>query len=223
MNMKCKSLVLVVTVAAAMALAPLAFGHSSALTVSKACNTQTGNYDLTWTLTATDLEKLPKVTASNRVAIPVGSSPGVFLESVPGNTTSVSASLTVRWNNGVTSTPTASTTLEGTCHAPTPDPVCPEGYVRQGETKPVLCLKETTTTVTLYVDKPYGVPGPAVPGPTVYVDKAVPGPTVYVKVPGPKGKTVYKIVKAKPLPAKVKRVIVRVCPIKKFVEPQLAG
>lgn len=141
-----------------------AFAHTSAMSVTAACNTTTGLYDVTWTVgPTTDLTKAPKVFASNRTSIPVGSALGAstdFKESVAGTSTNVSAAITVKWSDNVTGTPTASLALAGSCKKDVP---CPEGFKDGGVTNGVrLCTKETTTTVT-------------VPGPTV----TVPGPTVF--------------------------------------------
>lgn len=91
-----------VALGAAAVLAPAAFAHSSGLSVSAVCNPVSGQYDVTWTVGPTDvLEYSPRIEASNRAAIPVGTALTTtneeFTESVSGSATSVSASLTVKW------------------------------------------------------------------------------------------------------------------------------
>lgn len=225
-----KKLVALVAVVAALAAAPVALGHHSALSVSKTCNTQTGQYDLVWTVgPTTDLDKAPKVDASNRAAIPVGTalpSLKTFSESIPGTSTSVSATIKVKWNNGVTDTRTAATELPGNC---LPPPVCPEGWTPAGSSNGVLlCTKETIREVPVETIKTVEVPGPTQ---TVYVDKVVevtkdvPGPTVTVTKVQWKTKVVNKVHKVTKVVYRTKyvRKIVRVCPIKPYPEESLTG
>jgi hypothetical protein len=186
--------------------------HTSTFTVTEACNAQTGKRDLVWTVTPTNQNLNPKVSVSNRASIAVGSSvPASFPESIDGSSSNVSAAITVKWSDNYTQNLTASTHFEGTCKPPVVN--CPEGFVKDESSTDATLVCTKTVTVTINHDvpgPPYAVPGPPVPGPTVYVD--VPGPTVYVK----------KLVKGKTIYVKVKQ-IVRVCPIKKFVQPPLAG
>lgn len=219
---KLKGLFVCAVIVAGLAVAPGAFAHTKAFTLVKDCNTETGNYDLKWTVSASDQNLNPKISASNRASIAVGSSVGastVFTESIPGDSTSVSATITVKWSDNFTQNGTAGAELDGKCKPPV-EPNCPEGLTKidyDQETKVLRCKE--TVTVTRDVPGPtVTVTGPPVPGPTVYVDKPGPaGPTVYIKVKGPKGPVRY--VKVKP---KIKRVIVRVCPIKPY-EPKLTG
>jgi uncharacterized repeat protein (TIGR01451 family) len=110
----------VLVVLGAAVLVPAAFAHDSGLSVAATCNTSTGNYDVTWTVGYTDFRNLsPKIAASNRAAIPVGTALVVpntpFTESVAGTTTSISATITVTWSDGVTKTYTKALNLAGNC------------------------------------------------------------------------------------------------------------
>jgi hypothetical protein len=125
-NLKCKALVVVAVAAIAMVFTSIASAHSSTLTVSAVCNTETGKYDISWTVNPTNLNLSPKIFASDRSAIPVGAAvPAVFTESIAGNSNSVSASITVRWSDNFKSYPTASTELAGNCRPPVTPPVTP--------------------------------------------------------------------------------------------------
>src|SRR5262245_2958900 len=92
----------VIALVAVGVLAPSAFAHNSGLSVGAVCNTATCQYDVTWTVGPTDyLNYSPEISSSNRAAIPVGTAlttaNTTFTESVPGSTTSISASITVKW------------------------------------------------------------------------------------------------------------------------------
>lgn len=221
-SMKVKALVVAAVVAAFLVVTGSAFAHGKQFSVTKACNAETGNYDLKWTVSADTLNLSPKISVSNRASIPVGSAVGastVFMESVPGTTTSVSAQITVRWSDNFVQSGSAATEMDGKCKLPPPPPECPDGLTKidyNAETGVLRCKE--TVTVTRDVPGPtvtVTVPGPPVPGPTVtvYVDKPIPGKTI-VKVVKVKGKTKYVY--------RVKKRVVRVCPIKP-VEPKLTG
>lgn len=101
----------------------LAGAHNGALGVSAVCNAATGNYDVSWTVTADTAAQGPiKVNASNRAAIAVGTTTGtfkVFTESIPGTSTSVTASIQLRWSHdGYTLNASAGKELPGTCKKP---------------------------------------------------------------------------------------------------------
>jgi hypothetical protein len=167
-----KRIVLAVGMLAALVFAGTASAHTTGFSASAECNTQTGKYDLKWTVGPTSDQNLsPKIFASDRSSIPVGSTLGTstdFTESVPGNTTSVSANITVRWSDNFKQDKTTNLSLDGNCKTPPPpNPKCPEGYTAAGTSDGVLlCTKETIKTVTNTVTV-------NVPGPTVYVDKIV--------------------------------------------------
>ena len=103
----------VVAVAFAAILAPSAFAHNSVLTVTGSCNTTTGKYDLIWTVgPTTNTGAAPYIATSNRASIPTDTllpttptdaSMKDFPESgvALGSGASVSAMITVGWNDGV--------------------------------------------------------------------------------------------------------------------------
>lgn len=189
------TLAAVISVALVSAASALAW-HVQDVTVSAACNTQSYTYDVSAAITQST------------------GYPGALVKSItpstfPGTSSGVkSVVVVVKWtNSNDTQTLTKSVTLAGTCVAPPPpDPVCPEGYVRQGDSLPLLCLKTVTVEVvkevpvtnTVYVD----VPGPTVEKiVTVVVDRPIPGKTV-TKIVKVQGKTKY-IYRTK---TKIKRV-----------------
>ena len=112
---------LLVVVAAAAVLAPAAFAHTSDMSVTAVCNTATGQWDLTWKVgPTTNLSDTPKITASNRTAIPVNTflttQNTAFTESVAGSTSSVSAAITITWiDDNTVQHESASKTLTGGC------------------------------------------------------------------------------------------------------------
>lgn len=134
----------------AVIAAPVASAHTTVLTVVATCHEETGTYTLVWTLTSSNLDTSPKVTASDRAAIPVGTDLGAtttFTEVVSGSTTSASAAVEVHWTDGVDHIATASTGTLAGCSVPTPPPlpVCPPGYSPNGSSNGVLLCTQTIT------------------------------------------------------------------------------
>ena len=145
--------------------APAAFAHTSGLGVAAVCNTQTGMYDVTWTVgPTTNLDLSPAITQSDRVAIPAStkltSASTNFKESIAGTATSVSAAITVLWTNEESHVYQASTTLDGKCVKPTPPPapVCPDGYNSAGSSNGVLLCTRTVTNTNTVTNTVYGKP-----------------------------------------------------------------
>lgn len=175
-----KKLIALAVLVAALAVPSIASAHNGNLTVSATCNSQTGQYDVTWTVTATDTNKAPKISASNRASIPVNSALGSstqFTESVPGSTTSVSANITVKWNDNFTDSESASKTLAGDCKPPTK---CPEGYVKDdSSTEDVLVCTRTVEKIVEKIVYQYG--NPKCPEGTVAEGEAVEGAIVCIK------------------------------------------
>lgn len=209
-----------------------ASAHTSGLTAAAVCNTQTGLYTVTWTVgPTTDQNLSPKVFASNRAVIAVGSPLGVstdFVESIPGSTTTVSATITVRWSDNFKDERSATLTLSGTCSKPTPpsNPKCPEGYTPAGTSDGVLlCTKETIKTVTNTVTNTVTVWGkptcPTGSTQTAAGDGYVVCQLPPVVTPPPPPVTVTKIVKVKVYVNKwhtrwrTKIVKVKWCPVPK--------
>lgn len=125
--MKKKLAAVLVVIVAAFVMVAAAVAHNGALAVSATCNTQTGNYDVVWTVTADTAGQGPiKIFASNRASIPVGTVTGTsktFTESVAGTTTFISAAITLRWDHdGFKANGSASKELAGNCKKPTPPP-----------------------------------------------------------------------------------------------------
>lgn len=215
-RMKAKGFVAAIVAVAALVVPAIASAHTSGLVLHGVCNTQTGNYDLTWTVTPTDQSKAPKIFASNRASIPVGATvPAAFTESIAGTSTFVSATVTVRWNDNVKSSPSAGMEFDGNCKPPVIPPVTPSPPTsRQG-----FCDPATGEFLDLAVgqDKqpPYASRGlvPAVAGacppkavppvvvpPSVVPPKPVPPKAKPpVKKPKPKAKPKHKP-KPKPKP-----------------------
>jgi hypothetical protein len=152
----------------ALVFASLSNAHTTGFTVSAECNRSTGEYDLRWIVGPTsNLNLSPKINASNNTAIPVGASLDQmteFKQSISGDSTSASSTITTKWSDNFTQTKTASIELPGDCVKP-PNAKCPDGFTSAGMSNGVLlCTKETHTTNTVekivyqdkivYVDKP---------------------------------------------------------------------
>jgi hypothetical protein len=209
-------------VAVAAMFAGAASAHTTGLSVIAVCNHETGAYDVTWTISVTNISLDPKVFASTRPSIPVGAALGTvtaFTETVDGTSTSLAATVTVRWgSDDYKATSSAAKTLDGNCQKP-PAPKCPPDYpIDLGVDHGILrCGKETVVTRE--------VPGPSPPPiekivfgtcPSTTKEAATPfGPvcltaaptkTVYVNVPG----------KTKYIDRWHTRVVkIKVCPIPK--------
>jgi uncharacterized repeat protein (TIGR01451 family) len=100
-----------------------AIAHHPIVSGKLVCNVQTGNYDVTWTVSNGNWEnRVMTLDQSNRAAVPLSSyAPNeskVYTESLPGNTNG-STTLTVRgdWNNGGPQNVVGSATVRssGTC------------------------------------------------------------------------------------------------------------
>jgi hypothetical protein len=178
-----------VAAAVALAAATAAFAHVPTLTVAATCQEETGTWSLAWTLTTTNNDTNPKVIESDNTAIPVGSSPGVFTQTLGGNTNaSLTTNVKVRWTDNFTATAKATADLSRGCTKPTPPPTptCPAGLTFVSFDGKILVCKKTetvtntvtnTVTVQVPVDKIVTVEKLVpVPGPTVVKIKKVPGP-----------------------------------------------
>ncbi len=154
----------VLAMAFAGVAAPAAFAHNSGLGGSATCNTATGMYDITWTVGPTDyFSYTPKISASNRNAIPVDtaltSQYKSFTESVAGNTTSVNASITVKWTrDNYTRSYSKTITLPGTCTAPKKDPSVATIIHNSAHSEVLTVVKGTTVHDSAVVSGSYGTP-----------------------------------------------------------------
>lgn len=112
-----KRLVVVAAGFAALVFAPAAFAHTAALTGVVGC--ANGQANVTWLLVASDAAKNPLVVESTNAEIPVGSTPGTFVQET---NLAASATVKVRWSDDFTKVVSASTPTPPECTKP---PICP--------------------------------------------------------------------------------------------------
>ena len=123
-----RRLISTVVASAAMVVgfATPALAHHNTVAVSAVCNQQTGEFDVTWSVTNSEADKSETITASTRSsAIAVGTtiSDGATFSSTEhlsgDSTETLSLQVSAKWENGATNTSnTASVTLAGDCEKP---------------------------------------------------------------------------------------------------------
>ena len=148
----------------ALGITGVASAHTGAFSVATVCNAETSQYLVTWTVTGDYTQKgAVVIDQSNRSAIPQGSVVVAqtdvsnsftksYYETVPGSTTSLSATIKLKWQgDGFTvSNLTASKTLDGKC-APTPGP--------QGDKGDTGAAGSNGTNGSNGAQGPQGIPG----------------------------------------------------------------
>lgn len=143
--MKKRLVLFVAVIGAALAFIPSAFAHTLTFVATATCVPATGSHTVTWTVSATNLDKSPKIAESNRpAAIPVGSPLGASTPFVETGLSGSGASATIKvvWSDGYTKSATATALWTDTCAPPPPPPACPEGYSDGGVSNGVkLCTK----------------------------------------------------------------------------------
>ncbi len=130
-------------VLAALAFAPAAFAHTVALSGVVGC--ANGQANVTWQLVASDTAKNPLVVETTNVAIPVGSSPGTFVQET---SLAASATVKVRWSDGFTKTASASTPKPPACTKPEICPIPPPVVVEK------IVYVDRPVDRIVYVDRP---------------------------------------------------------------------
>jgi hypothetical protein len=188
-----KKFIVLPLIALALALPATANAWTYSLAGSAACNPQTGQYDVVWTVdnssepeTLSFSSRLGSGSASARAS-------ATQSETVSGTATSTSLEVSGGWPSDVgPHSRSASVSLAGNCHAPVTPPVVPpmgddcpnldgvqgsvpEGMIKDSEGN---CVTRPTTTDAQPTSSP-----PAAPAPTPVVAPAVAAPVVIATQP----------------------------------------